>query len=164
MAWYRIQLSEDEQRMVLADRESHPQAVVRRRCEVLWALHCGLSRQQAAKVANVGLSTAERFVGMFRDGGLEAVRRCGREVLPTSELAAHADVIRCSLEERPARTIAECCQRIKELTGIERQPTQVRHFLKKLGLKWQRVHAIPVPPKKTWRSTRPLKPYFSTSS
>jgi hypothetical protein len=27
----------------------------------------------------------------------------------------------------------------------------VRKFLKDLGMKWQCVRAIPVPPKKTWR-------------
>ena len=44
MAWCRVQLSEDEQQLVLADRESHPQAEVRRRCEVLWVLHWGASK------------------------------------------------------------------------------------------------------------------------
>ena len=46
------------------------------------------------------------------------------------------------------RTIAEACQRIEELTGLKRKPTQVRQFLKKTGLKWQMVRALPVPPKK----------------
>ncbi len=131
---------------------------------MLWALHCGLSREFAARVANVGLSTVERFVATYRQGGLEAVRKGGRERYPTSALVAHTEVIRRSLEEQPARTIAECGQRIKELTGVERQPTQVRRFLKQLGLKWQCVRAIPVPPKKTWRSTRRLKPHLSTNN
>ena len=46
-------------------------------------------------------------------------------------------------------TIAEACDRIEKLTGIRRSPTQVRQFLKDLGLKWQRIRAIPVPPNKT---------------
>ena len=64
----------------------------------------------------------------------------------------------------PARTIAEAGQRIKELTGVERKPTQVRLFLKGLGLRWQRVRAIPVPPKKTSPSTSLIKPHFSTAN
>ncbi len=35
--------------------------------------------------------------------------------------------------------------------------------MKELGLKWQRVRAIPVPPKKTWPSTSPSRPCFSTT-
>jgi len=52
--------------------------------------------------------------------------------------------------------------RIEELTGLKRGQTQVRKFLKELGLKWQRVRAIPVPPKKTWRNTSPSRPCFTT--
>ena len=62
---------------------------------------------------------------------------------------AFRDIIRASFEEAPVCTIAEACDRIEKLTGIRRSPTQVRKFLKGLGLKWQRVRAIPVPPKKT---------------
>ncbi len=87
----------------------------------------------------------------------EALRTSGRESQPTSELAEHREQIRQSLEQPPARTIAEACQRIKDLTGIERGPTQVRQFLKGRGRKWPMVRAIPVPPKKTWRSMLPTK-------
>src|SRR3954467_12045723 len=39
---------------------------------------------------------------------------------------------------------------IAEQTGIRRGLSQVRHFLKdRLGLRWRRTGAIPVPPKKT---------------
>jgi transposase len=79
-----------------------------------------------------------------------------------SELAAFRDLIRASFEKSPVRTIAEAGDRIFQLTGLRRGPSQVRKFLKDLGLKWQFVRAIPVPPKKTWLSTSPPKPRFST--
>ena len=49
MAWFRIALTEDEQRVVNEERESHPAPHVRRKMLVLWSLHCGLKRTQAAK-------------------------------------------------------------------------------------------------------------------
>ena len=58
----------------------------------------------------------------------------------------------------------EACQRIATLTGVERKPTQVSRFLKGMGLKWQRVRAISVPPKKTSPSTFPTKPHFSMAN
>jgi hypothetical protein len=85
----------------------------------------------------------------FRKGGLDGLWKRTPRYRPIRELAAHTDIIRQSLEKQPARTIAEACQRVAELTGVIRKPTQVRRFLKGLGLKWQRVRAIPVPPKKT---------------
>ena len=74
---------------------------------------------------------------------------------PVSDMAAYRDVIRESFEQQPVSTIAEACVRIEQLTGLQRGQTQVRRFLKDLGLKWQRIRAIPVPPKKTWPSTSP---------
>ena len=72
---------------------------------------------------------------------------------PVTDLAAHREAIRAEFTRQPARSIAEAAERIEGLTGIRRQPTQVRQFLKGMGLKWQRIRAIPVPPKKLSTST-----------
>jgi transposase len=164
MAWLRVHLTEDEQRVVKNERDWHPDFGVRRKLWVLWLLHCGTTRDKAAEIVGVARSTVERYVADYRAGGLDSLRKRGREYRSTSELAVHADVIRQSFEQQPARTIAEACQRIAELTGVCRRPTQVRQFLIKLGLKWQRVRAIPVPPKKTSPNTLPIKPLFMMSN
>lgn len=161
MAWFRIQLTAGEQRIVHAERESHPELHVRRKLLVLWALHCGLKREQAAKLAGVGRATVERYVAAYRDGGLEGLRQWNVHG-PVSDLAAWRDAIRESFERQPVSTIAEACVRIEHLTGLKRGPTQVRKFLKALGLKWQRIRAIPVPPKKSWLSMSPSRPCFTT--
>jgi transposase len=119
---------------------------------VLWTLHCGLRRQQAADVAGMGLATVERIVAAFRDGGLDAVRHWNVKG-PSSELAAYRDLIRESFEKEPARTTAEAAARIEQMTGLRRGPTQVRKFLKDLGFKWQRMRAVPLPPKKVSKNT-----------
>ena len=66
---------------------------------------------------------------------------------PNRELLAE------SFRERPVSSVAEAADRIEQLTGIRRGPSQTRFFLKKLGLRWQRMAAIPVPQKKC-RGTR----------
>ena len=53
--------------------------------------------------------------------------------------------------------MAEAGERIFRLTGLRRGPSQVRKFLKDMGLKFQRTRMVPVPPKKTWPSTSELK-------
>ena len=77
MAWLRIELTEEQQQIVNAERDSHPQEHVRRKMLVLWLLHCGLSREKAAEVAGLGRATVQRYVAAFRDGGLEGLRRWG---------------------------------------------------------------------------------------
>ena len=43
---------------------------------------------------------------------------------PVSEMAAYRELIRHSFEKQPATTIAEACERIFQLTGLRRGPSQ----------------------------------------
>lgn len=45
--------------------------------------------------------------------------------------------------QHPPATVAEAAAKITELTGIARKPTQVRRFLKRLGMAPRKVAAIP---------------------
>jgi len=156
MGWFRVALTADEQTTVNAERDAHPEAHVRRKMLVLWLLHCRLSREKAAEVAGLGRATVQRYVAAYREGGLDGLRQWG-VVGPVSDLATHTDAIRESLARSPVRTVAEACDRIATLTGVRRQPTQVRHFLAGLGFKWRRVRAVPVPPKRTSRTMSPTR-------
>ena len=156
MAWFRVVLTEDEQAVVHADREAHPEGHVRRKMLVLWMLHCGLTREKTAEVAGLGRATVQRYVAAYRAGGLDGLRQSD-VVGPVTDLAAHTAAIRASLTASPVRTVAEACDRIEALTGIRRRPTQVRVFLAGLGFRWRRVRAVPVPPKRTSRNTSPTR-------
>jgi transposase len=146
MAWLRVQLTEQQQAVVNAERDGYPDAHVRRKMLSLGLLHCGLTRQKAAEVAGLGRATVQRYVAAFSEGGRYGLRHWGMKG-PVGDLEAHRDVIRQEFARLAARTIAEAAGRIEGLTGIRRQPTQVRLFLKRMGLKFQRGRAVPVPPK-----------------
>lgn len=147
MAWLRVQLSEAEQAVVKEESECHPNPRIRQRMRALWLLHCRVTRQKAAVILGVGRATVQRWVAAYRDGGLDGLRQWEVQG-PESELAAYRDQIVELFTQRPARTAAEAAERIYQRTGVRRQSTQVRKFLKDLGFSWQRVRAIPVPPKK----------------
>jgi transposase len=160
MAWFRVQLTEEQQRIVDEERIAHPNPRVRDKMLVLWLLHHGLTRQKVAEIVGIGRATVHRYVVAFREGGLDGLRQEDPH-RPVSEMAAYRELIRQSFEEQPARTMAEACERIYQLTGLRRGPSQVRKFLKEMGLKFHRVRPIPVPPKKTWPSMSELKPISS---
>jgi transposase len=161
MAWLRVQLTEEQQRIVNEERSSHPNPRIREKMLVLWLLHHGVTRQKAAEIVGVGRATVQRSVAAFREGGLDGLRQWNVQHR-SSEMAAYRDLIRESFAKQPVRTIAEASERIYQLTGLRRGPSQVRKFLKDLGLKWQSVRPLPVPPKKTWPSTSPPKRLSST--
>ncbi len=159
--WVRIELDDEQQRIVNDERQHHPQLHVRGKMQVLWLLHCGATREQAATMADVSRSTVQRYVRAFHEGGFDGLRQWN-VVRTVSDMAQYCDLIRRSLEERPVATISEARARIEELTGLKRGQTQVEKFLKGLGFQWQCIRAIPVPPKKTWQNTSRHKPNFST--
>lgn len=152
MAWFPVALTDDEQRIVNAERDSHPESHVRRKMLVVWLLYCGVTREKAATIAGLGRATVQRYVAAYREGGLDGLRQWN-VTGPVSDLADFTEAIKKSLAVSPVRTVAEACERLETLTGLRRGPTQVRQFLAGLGFRWQRVRAIPLPPKKTYPST-----------
>jgi transposase len=163
MAWLRVELTDEERDVVNEERISHPNERIRERMLVLWLLHNGVTRQKAAEIVGTGRATVQRFVAAFRDGGLDGLRRWDPN-RPESDMAAFRALIRESFETQPARTVAEAGERIFQLTGLRRGPSQVRKFVKAMGLKFQRVRAVPVPPKKTWPSTSKSNPNSSKTN
>jgi transposase len=105
-----------------------------------------------ATVASLGRATVQRYVAAYRVGGLDGLRQWA-VTGPVSDLAVFTTAIGDALTATPVRTVAEACDRIEQLTGLRRQPTQVRKFLQGLGFAWRRVRAIPCPPKKTCPTT-----------
>lgn len=129
----------------------------------LWLLHHGDTRDRVATVLGLGRATVQRYVAAYRKGGLDGLRRW-QVVGPVTAMAGHAAAIRDSLTASPVRTAAEACDRIEALTGLRRRPTQVREFLAGLGFRWRRARAVPIPPKKTSRTTSPTRRPSSTPS
>ena len=102
---------------------------------------------------NIDIKTTSQVVGVserqirnyrktYDDLGSEALTIDNR-YRPASELDAYRDIIKEDLVSRPVATAAEASERIYELTGIKRKPTQVRNFMNKIGLKPLKVAAIP---------------------
>jgi hypothetical protein len=63
----RVQLTEEQQRIVAEERSSHPNLRIRERMLVLWLLHLGLKRQKTAEIVGVGRATVQRYVAAFRE-------------------------------------------------------------------------------------------------
>jgi transposase len=126
----RLTFSEQAQQALDQERFEHPHPRVQRRMEVLWLISQGVTYAEAARWAGVAEATVDRYVAVFRQGGLEALREFHWRK-PTSALLAYRDSLEASFRQNPPPTVAEACQRIQAETGIERRPTQVRAFLKK---------------------------------
>jgi len=125
-----LKFSDDARVALATERYEHPDPRVQQRMEVVWLISQGETRKRAGILAGVSMATVGRYIAVFRQGGVEGLRRFQWEG-PKSDLEAHRPALEVEFRERPPHTVAEACQRIQELTGVERRLTQVGKFLKK---------------------------------
>ena len=139
-----------EDRQALAhDRYHHPDPRVQRKMEVLWLKSHGLTHDDIATYADVSRRTVQRYLDEYLEGGLSRLRRCPWHH-PRSALVEHETSLEEYFQEHPPRSAKQAQAIIEQRTGVRRGLSQVRHFLKdRLGLRWRKTGAIPVPPKKT---------------
>jgi transposase len=144
----RLTFTDDDLSAIAFDRYYHPEPFVQRKMEVLWLKAQGLPHDVIARLAGVSRSSVQRHLRQFAQGGLDALRRFpwkGRHGALDDHRGALEDVFR----QHPPRSAKEAQRVIEERTGIRRGQTQVRRFLRRLGLQPRRVAAVPIPPKST---------------
>jgi len=139
----------DDRRTLAHDRYHHPDPRVQRKMEVLWLKSHGLNHDAIATYADVSRRTVQRYLDQYLEGGLPRLRRC-KANHPQSLLVEHETSLEEYFQKHPPRSTKQARAVIEQHTGIRRGLSQVRHFLRdRLGLRWRKVGAIPVPPKET---------------
>jgi transposase len=138
----KVEFSEQDLKTIKDERFNHPIPLVQRRMEVLWLKSQGLSHKQISKLSGVCSNAVTKYLRLFRDGGLEEIKKVNF-YRPKSELEKHSETIERYFRENPVASIAEAIAKIEELTGIRRSKTQVRVFLRNLGMRHRKVGSVP---------------------
>lgn len=138
----KIQFPKQDLKTIEYERFNHPTPLVQRRMEVLWLKSQGLPHKQITRLAGVCDNALTKYLRLYRDGGLDEIRKVNF-YRPKSELEKHRDLIEQSLRDHPVASISEAAAKIEELTGIRRSKTQVRVFLRKLGMRHRKVGSVP---------------------
>lgn len=124
-------------------RYHHPHPRVQQRMEVLYLKALGiLSHEQIAKCACVSPNTMRAYFRMFETGGIEKLKELNFHK-PKSELEEYKDTLENHFRKYPPTTVAEASAIIEKLTGVKRQPTQTRKFIKSIGMSLRKVGQIP---------------------
>ena len=144
-----ITFTAEDRRALAHERYYHPEPRVQRKMEVLGLKSHGLTHDQIATSADGSRRTVQRYLDEYLEGRLPRLRRCQWHQ-PRSALVAHEDSLEESFRRHPPRSAKQARAIIEQQTGIRRGFSQVRHFRKdRLGLRWRKTGAIPVPPSKT---------------
>lgn len=123
-------------------RYHHPHPRVQLKMEAMWLKSQDLPHQEVAKLSAVSPNTITSYLQDYQNGGIEKLKEVNFNK-PKSELAKHTSSIENYFKEHPPAFIKEAMSKIEEMTGLKRSETQVRKFLKSIGLKPRKVGMIP---------------------
>jgi len=137
-----VTVSETDMQRLQRERFEYPHPRVQRKMEAVYLTGLGQSRHQVAQNLHVTEGTVRSYLRAYQDGGVDALCRFNPHP-KSAELDAHTTTLRDEFETRPPHTVQEAIERIEELTGIRRSPTQVRAWLKKQGFARRKTGQIP---------------------
>ena len=124
------------------ERFHHPHPRVQLKMEAVYLKSQGLPHHDICRLARISENTLRPTSGSTRraaSSGSSGPTGTG----PTSELSDHRQAIEEHFRNNPPRSTAQAAAEIERLTGIRRGPTQVRKFLKGMGLKFRKLGMIP---------------------
>lgn len=138
----RIEFSPTDIEQLNYERYHHPHPQVQRKMEVLYLKSKGLSHQEIRRLCTISKTTLTVYLRQYQAGGIEGLKVLNYKGSP-SELNPHAETLSAHFKAHPPRTTSEAQSEIERLTGIKRSPTQIRAFLKRIGLDCRKVGYIP---------------------
>jgi len=130
----RVEFSQEIIETLEYERYHHPNPKVQKKMEVLYLKSQGLAHQEICRLCQISKMTLTTYLKRYRDGGVERLKQLEYKGQP-SALNEHRASLEAYLREHPPRNTAEARAVIEELTGIKRSPTQVRAFMKRIGMK-----------------------------
>lgn len=130
----RVEFSQEIIETLESERYYHPHPKVQKKMEVLYLKSQKVAHQEICRLCRISKMTLTTYLKQYRHGGVERLKQLGYKGQP-SALNEHQASIEDYLKKHPPRNTAEAQAAIEELTGIKRSPTQVRAFMKRIGMK-----------------------------
>lgn len=138
----RIEFSAADIEALHYERYHHPHPLVQKKMEVLYLKSQGLAHHEIRRLCQISKMTLVKYLRQYQQGGIEALKPLHYRGQP-SALNEHAISLREYFQQHPPRSVSEAQAKIEALTGIQRSPSQIRAFLKRIGMECRKVGFIP---------------------
>jgi transposase len=124
------------------ERFHHPHPRVQLKMEAVYLKSQGLPHQEICRLTRVTENTLRAYLRQYQEGGIERLKRTEWDG-PSGELSEHREALEEHFSNHPPRSTAQAAADIERITGIRRGLTQVRKFLRGMGLKFRKLGMIP---------------------
>src|SRR3954452_10748070 len=124
------------------ERFHHPHPRVQEKMEAVYLKSQGLLHKEICRLTRISENTLRSYLRQFQEGGIERLKRLDF-AKPTSEMAEHREALEEYFRKNPPRSTGQAAADIERITGMRRGLTQVRKFLKGMGLAFRKLGMIP---------------------
>src|SRR3954471_5307781 len=138
----QIAFTEEEIAALEYERYRHPSPHVQKRMEVVYLKSQAVPHQEIARLCRISRQTLVTILHLYQQEGIERLK-CFHFAGQPSALNQHQSTLEAPFRAHPPRTVAEAQATIEQLTGIRRSPTQIRAFLKRIGMQVRKVGTMP---------------------
>lgn len=138
----KLSISEKDFLTILELQKNHPHPVIRRRALVLQLKYKNVRHHQIADIVGITENTAREYMIAYEKKGVDSIQEMNF-YKPESKLKIFDEIIKEHFLKYPPFTINHACAEVEKLVGLTLKPTQMRHYLKILGMKCRKVNSIP---------------------
>lgn len=124
------------------ERYHYPDPKVQKKLDVVYLKSQGLRHQEICRICRICKTTLANYLRQYQEGGLERLKET-HYVGQANELQEHEATLKSYFEAHPPQTSAEAQAAIEKLTSIQRSPTQVRAFMRRIGMRCRKVGYVP---------------------
>jgi transposase len=137
-----LQFTEADKAALCYERFHHPHPRVQLKMEALWLKSQDLAHWQICQLTGISENTLRAYLRAYEQGGVEGLKEI-HFYQPHSELENHRTTLEAHFRNYPPATVTEAIEQIERLSGIRRSPTQIRGFLKSMGMRCLKVGSVP---------------------
>ncbi len=138
----RIDFTEKDIKKLHYERYHYPHPLVQRKMEVIYLKSQGLSHQDIRMLCQISKTTLTKYIRQYNQGGVEELKSLEYKG-QASKLNQYGEQMEEYFKKNPASSISEASDAIERITGIKRSPTQIREFMKRIGLRCLKVGYVP---------------------
>lgn len=124
------------------EKLNNPNPRFRVKMEALLLKSNGLAHHTIQEICQISSVTLTTYIKQYAQGGIERLKLNLHKGKP-NELKNHAEDLKEFFANNPPTSTKKAAKDIEEKTGIRRGLTQVREFLKSIGLSYRKVGAVP---------------------
>ncbi len=122
--------------------QTHPHPTIRRRAHVLLLKSSSIPHSKIAKITGYCENTVRHYLKIYQSEGIAGLEKINFHQ-PEPKLKPFESIVREYIETTPPTHISKACTDIEKLTKVSIKPTQMRTYLKSLGISCRKVSSIP---------------------